>query len=210
MNPLIIYLEPKSGLSEVKRELKKIPCDIICLKYMKYPDVYKVALRTVKSHSEYTHIVWVQNDIIFNKEAFFKLCKGIKSIEGSILGASMNIDLSHHGLKKCAYTTEPFLFNETNGFIDKDPPYRDKGIDRGIIPIFHNGGVFICTREFYLRFPLRGFKETGYNADLVHGIEINANQEKYYLDTSIHLKHLRYQGKMQVGKKPIEVEFIEF
>ena len=200
MKILLIHLKPKDGLYEVDEALAKIKCDRLTLKYFPYPHPYKIALATIKEHKEYSHIVWVQNDIILTKEVFDKLVLQIESKKLSILGASMNVDLSPDGKEKCAYTTKPF-----EGF---KPPYVKLGDNMGIIKVFHNGGVFIATREFYIKFPLKGNGKSGYNADIVQGREIYDAGENYYLDTSLNLLHLRFMGTMEVNRKPPGIEFV--
>lgn len=207
MNVLIVYLQPKDGLEKIREELRKIPCDKIILKYFPYPDVYRIALQAIRANTKYSHILWLQNDILLTKEDYFKMCESLNTSGGAILGASMNVDLSPKGLELCAFTDEPFIFSERGGFILDDPPYVKKGKHNGIITVFHNGGPFICSREFYLKYPLKGFENTGYNADLCHGIELASNEIKYFLDTNINLKHFRYAGKMMVGRKEPKIEY---
>lgn len=210
MNPLIIYLQPKDGLKEVEDELKKIQCDILKLKYFPYPEVYRIALTTIKAHPEYDFIVWVQNDIVLTCTGFEQLKRGLESTQAAILGAVMNVDLSPKGINLLAYTVDTFVFEKNQiGFISKDPPYVKKGRFEGLTKVFHNGGVFITSREFYLKFPLTGMGKGGYNADIKQGLEIHKAGFNYWVDNNINLKHLRYQGKMQVGRKIPQVEFIK-
>jgi len=185
----------------VDEELAKIKCDKLVLKYFRYPDPYRIALRTIIEHSEYSHLFWLQNDIILTKTAFEKMALEIESRELPILGASINVDLSAFGKTKCAFTTVPF--EGTN------PPYTDKGVNKGTIKVFHNGGVFIAKREFYIKFPLKGMGKAGYNADILQGREIWESEFDYYLNADIHLTHLRFMGSMQVGIKEPEIEFIK-
>ena len=210
MNPLLIYLQPKDGLTEVEKELKKIPCDVLRLKYFRYPDVYRIAHKTISNHPEYDYIIWLQNDIILKKEDYFNLCEGIKSTGGAILGASMNVDLSPKGLNLCAYTKDEFYTPGAWYYDVTPPPFVPKDEDKGIIKVFHNGSVFIAERDLLVHHPLRGMGKGGKNADILHGWELRNNGINYYLDTRIHLKHLRYQGEMMVGKKPPEVEFVRY
>ena len=210
MNPLLIYLKPKDGLNEVEKELKKIPCDRLTLKYFRYPNVYRIAHKTITNHPEYDYIIWLQNDIILKREDYFKLCEGIKETGGAILGASMNVDLSPKGLNLCAYSKKEFYSPGSYKYAKNEPPYVPKGEDKGIIKVFHNGGVFIAERDLLVQHPLRGMGKSGFNADILHGWELRNNGINYYLDTRIHLKHLRYQGDMMVGKKPPEVEIVRY
>ena len=211
MRCLLIYLKPKDELYEVDEALKEIPCDKLILKYFPYPTVYKIAMKTIKEHEEYSHIIWIQNDIVFTKEAFNRLTRGVQRNSLTILGASMNVDLSPNGLSKCAFTTKKFDFDSGYmGFIGSKIPYAKHGEYTGIIRVYHNGGPFIAEREFFLKFPLRGFGKSGYNADIEQGQNIYREGFDYFLDADLHLKHLRYLGTMQVGKKEPKVEFIKY
>lgn len=201
MKILLIYLKPKDGLEKVDEELAKIKCDKLILKYFPYPTVYRIALRTIIEHSEYSHLFWMQNDIVLTKEIYEKMALEIESRELPILGASMNVDLSPDGKAKSAYTTRPFEGNK--------PPYVRIGENMGLIKVFHNGGVFIAKREFFIRFPLKGMGKAGYNADILQGREIWESEFDYYLNADIHLTHLRFMGSMQVGIKEPEIEFIK-
>lgn len=205
MNVLLIYLQPKDGLDEVRKSIENIPCDKLILKYFPYPMVYKVALDTIKKHPEYTHIIWLQNDIVFNIEAFETMCTQIKSTGDSILGVSMNVDLSPKGMKLCAFSVKKFEYS-----VCSEMPFEPMGKHKGIIKVFHNGGPFIASREFYIKYPLRGMDKSGYNADFIHGLELHLRRIPYFLNTDIHLKHLRYKGDMMVGKKEPEVEIVRY
>lgn len=200
MNPLLVYLKPKDGLFEVDEAINDIPCDKLRLCYFPYPQVYRIAYDFIASKPEYTHIIWIQNDIVFTKNDYFDLCRAAGSYP--IIGISMNVDDSPEGSQLCAFTEKPFYFDEVNGFIKTRIPYSKR--KKGIIKVFHNGGPFISTRKFYLEHPLKGFGKHGYNADLAHGCELHQSGYIYYLNADIHVKHLRYQGDMMVGrKKPI-------
>lgn len=205
MNPLVIYLQPKDGLGHIRNQLLNVPCDKLILKYYPYPDVYNIALKTIKEHPEYSHIIWVQNDINFNKDAYFKLIKGLAAWKLEILGASMNVDLSPRGMKFLAYSVQPFEIHPTSHI-----PFTEKGRHKGLVKVFHNGGVFACTREFYLKFPLTGKGKAGYNADIQHGQDIRDAGIKYFVDNEIFLKHERYMGINKVGVKEPEVEVIRY
>ena len=211
MKTLIVYLKPKDDLDQVENQLNKIPCDKLILSYFPYPQVYKEALKQIKKLTDYEFIVWVQNDIVLTCTGFEQLRRGIVSTQAAILGAVMNVDLSPKGLKLLAYTVETFVIDKNRiGFISKDPPYVRKGQYEGLTKVFHNGGVFICKREFYLKHPLTGMGTGGYNADLKHGLEIHNAGFNYWVDNNIILKHLRYAGKMQVHKKNPKVELIKY
>ena len=202
---MIIYLQPKDGLDKIKEELLKIPCDKLILKYIKYPEVYRIAQKTIESHPEYDSIIWVQNDIIFTVNDYEKLCKSFKVWKLDILGCSMNVDLSVDGLDLCAFTVDKFTVSPGMSI-----PWVKLNQFAGLVKVFHNGSVFIARREFLMAFPLTGIGKAGYNADIKHGTEIAAAGINYYVDTSIRLKHLRYQGINKVGKKLPGIEFIEY
>jgi GT2 family glycosyltransferase len=209
MNPLIIYLQPKDGLGHIRNKLLNIPCDKLILKYFPYPDVYQIARKSIEKHPEYDIIVWLQNDINFDKQAFFKLIQGLKNWKLDILGCSMNVDLTPHGLQHCAFTVKKFE-HEVKGLVNNEPPFVKKGTFRGLVKVYHNGGVFACTREFYLKFPLTGMGKGGYNADIDMGRRIWNAGINYFVDSEIHLKHERYAGTMQVGKKTPESQVIRW
>lgn len=202
MKPVIIYLKPKDGVLQVEEALKEIDCPKLFLKYIPYPAVYKIALDWIKGHPEFDYIIWVQNDIVFNKAAFEHLTKGIESSRVEILGLAMNVDLTPKGLDLLAYTTKPFSLEKP-----VNPEYTKRGTHKGIIRVFHNGGVFICKRDFYLQFPLKGVGRDGFNADALHGTEIRELNQSYWLDSSYILQHRRYEGSMQVHKKAMEINF---
>ena len=212
MKVLLVYLQPKDGLDEVTDNLKEIPCDKLILKYFPYPMVYQIANKTILEHPEYTHILWLQNDIVLTVKDFNKMLSSHQSardaFNSQILGVSMNVDLSPRGMEEAAYTTKPF-HKSGDSFLQTIIPWEKKQ-DRGIIKVFHNGGPFIAERPFYLMYPLTGYGKTGYNADILQGMKIHEDKIPYYLDTSIHLKHLRFQGKMMIGKKPMEVQIVRY
>jgi len=105
MKILLVYLQPKD-IIEVLEPLKEIECDKLFLRYIPYPDVYRVAFNFIKEHSEYTHIFWLQNDIILTKNDFENCCEIFFRNNFRILGLSMNVDLKNPNLM--AYTTKHF------------------------------------------------------------------------------------------------------
>jgi len=104
---LLIYLQPKD-LDEVLEPLKEIECDKLFLRYIPYPIVYQIALDFIRKHIEYTHIFWLQNDIILTKKDFENCIWKLVKNNLRILGLSMNVDLKNPNLM--AYTTEHFKY----------------------------------------------------------------------------------------------------
>lgn len=200
---LLVYLQPKD-IKEVLEPLKEIPCDKLYLKYTPYPVVYQLAYDFIRDHPEYTHIFWLQNDIILNKQVFAAICYEFASLPDiDILGVSMNVDLGENR-NRCAFTTAPI--SRKNLKID----WPIRGFFEGIIKVYHNGGPFLIKRPLYMIFPLRGEERTGINADVLHGEALWNEKIPYYLDTRIHLKHLRYQGEMMIHKKESALEFVRW
>ncbi len=203
MKILLIYLQPKD-IPEVLEPLKEIPCDKLYLKYYSYPGVYQEAFLFIKRHTEYTHIFWLQNDIILTKKDFANAKSRLLNNNLDLIGLGMNVDMSG-GRYKCAYTIEPF---EIHKF--KKVEWALMNQYHGIKNVFHNGGPFLITRTLYLRFPLHGDTITGFNADMNFGLELWKENIPYPLDTNINLLHLRYIGEMQVGKKVPSMEYVRF
>jgi len=201
MKILLVYLQPKD-LPEVLEPLADIFCDKLFLRYFRYPRVYEVANDFIKLHSEYTHIFWLQNDIVLNPIDFESCIQKLIQYDFAILGLSMNVDLLEHR-DKLAYTVKPF-----NTKTYEDFKWAKKGEHIGIIKVFHNGGPFLIERNLYLKFPLIGEEITGFNADIVLGKQLWDNSINYYLDSEANLNHLRHVGKMQVNLKRPHTEFI--
>jgi len=200
---LLVYLQPKD-IPEVLEPLKEIPSDKLYLKYYPYPLVYHEALVFIQRHSEYTHILWLQNDIVLTKKDFAKAKSQLLNYNLDLIGLSMNVDMSG-GRYKCAYTIEPFKIHKT-----KKIEWALFGQYHGIKNVFHNGGPFLIDRKLYLRFPLHGDETTGFNADMNMGLELWRENIPYPLDTNINLLHLRYIGLMQVGNKEPITEYIRY
>jgi len=203
MKILLVYLQPKD-LPEVLEPLKEIFCDKLYLKYMKYPDVYFAAYDFIRLHKEYSHIFWLQNDIVLTPQAFGLCIKKLIDNEFIILGLSMNVGLAGNQKSLSAYTTEPFDILHDRKKIE----WAKKGEHIGIIEVFHNGGPFLIERKLFLQFPLHGDLETGFNADMHQGSELWHCNINYPLDSEADLKHLRYVGKMQVNLKKPHTEYI--
>jgi len=202
MKILLVYLQPKD-IQEVLEPLDDIFCDKLYLKYIKYPDVYEIANDFIKRHSEYTHIFWLQNDIVLNPSDFESCVQKLIHYDFQLLGLSMNVDLSGLGKHLKAFTIEPFEIHNYKR-VEWARAYQYKGI----VNVFHNGGPFLIERTLYLKFPLHGDKVTGFNADMHFGLELWGENIKYPLDTKANLKHLRYVGKMQVNLKRPHTEYI--
>jgi len=204
MKILLVYLQPKD-IPEVLEPLKEIPCDKLYLKYYPYPSVYQEAFLFIQRHSEYTHILWLQNDIVLTKKDFAKAKSQLLNSNLDLIGLSMNVDMSG-GRYKCAYTIEPFGIHYNHQSFE----WALFGQYHGLKNVFHNGGPFLILRKLYLRFPLHGDKGTGFNADLHMGFELWRENIPYPLDTNINLLHLRYIGVMQVGTKEPITEYIRY
>lgn len=196
-----MYLQPKN-LPEVLEPLSKIPVDKLYLRYFPYPVVYQLAYDFIRDHPEYTHIFWLQNDIILHNEDFVKMCYTLGSNpDFDILGCTMNVDLDKHD-HNLAFTTTPFDITSK-----KEIDWPVRGFYQGMVKVFHNGGPFLIKRELYLIFPLRGEKKTGLNADIYFGKSLYDEGIPYFVDTGIELKHLRYKGEMLVNRKEPQMEF---
>ena len=203
MKILLVYLQPKD-IPEVLEPLEDIFCDKLYLKYIPYPDVYFQAYDFIKLHSEYTHIFWLQNDIVLTPLAFGLCVAKFKVNNLKLLGLSMNVGLSGNEKFYDAYTIEPFALHYNHTSIE----WAKKGQYKGIKNVFHNGGPFLIERKLYLKFPLHGEVGTGFNADMHFGFELWRENILYPIDTEANLKHLRYVGKMQVNLKTPHTEFI--
>lgn len=204
MKPLLIYLKPKDDLPLVDEAIKSIPCEKLILKYLPYPTVYTVALRAIQMNEKFTHIIWVQNDIIFGKKDYDRLVSQFKKLDLQTLGCVMNVSLTEKDRGLLAYTMHNFELTPTGAI-----PWMQRGYYKGVIRCFHNGSVFMCTREHYLKHPLTGRGKAGYNADYILGKELYDANIPNWIDTDIELKHLRFEGTMQVGKKTPEVEWVK-
>lgn len=202
MKILLVYLQPKD-IPQILEPLKRIPCDKLYLKYIPYPFVYRAAYNFIQAHSEYTHIFWLQNDIMLSLEQFEACIKKLIENNLSLLGLSMNVDGSRDGRNLLAFTTKPFDIQKK-----KKIDWAKRGEYSGLIKVFHNGGPFLIERMLYLHYPLHGDTKTGFNADIYHGLELNWDNIEYYLDSKANLNHLRYIEKMQVGRKQAITEFV--
>ena len=201
MRVLYIHFQPKD-LPEVLEPLEKINCDKLYLRYVKYPDVHKIAMDTIKKHPEYSHIFWSSGDAVIIKEDFERLYRIVEKNNYSVLGMACNVDLTKKGMGWIAASFKKIPL----GFENVD--WIEKNEVKGIIQVQYSGCPMLIKREILVKYPLLGEKRTGFNTDLIFCHHLLENKIPILVDTSFNILHLRFKGEMQVGKKAPEIQFI--
>jgi len=81
-----------SDYPEIKKELKKIPCDKFFVNYMNYPLPHELARRFFLDREEYTHLIIQAHDVKATVKNYNQLIEEIKRNDFDILAAVCNVE----------------------------------------------------------------------------------------------------------------------
>jgi len=188
-------------IQEVVENNDKLDIDQLVFKYIPYP-VPNQLLDTLKKEGlfdDYDYIILTSPDLVVKEENLEQLIHDVETTDSAVMTGVCNVDLD---MNKNNYAS---CIKKVNG-----RRYVWVGMDdniSGIHEVKFNGMVLMAIRidlfntyKFY----------TGLNDDptdlkfcrwcITKGIPIMCNFDNY-------MKHLRYVGKLQVGKKTPEVWF---
>lgn len=209
IKPLLVYLQPKD-LPEVLIPLSKIPIDKLYIKYHTEKQAFQRLHLFIDFHwKEYTHLVLFENDIIVRPDDFRQLICDIEEYPFlDIISGVMNVDMDENKDYLACTTDLPNLqYPRVMHWIPKE------NMSIGIHRIRHAGFslVAIKTKMLFHNWILKGFDkntEGDIDADLYFSHECAKANIPMYVDSRICLTHLRYKGKMMVGIKEPEMEFV--
>ena len=196
-----MYLQPKD-IPEVLNPLNEIKESKLFLKYMPYPDVYRVAMAQIELHPEFDVIFWHQNDTIITNELFQQMKKDFIESKLDFLAFNCNVDLTDYGMSHGAYSMRE-VSTPHYGNIDWVP----MGEHKGIIEVQHSGCPFMISRKLLLQCPLKGEPITGINADVIHCLDLKSMGVPVMLHADYRILHLRYRGEMLVGHRTSVIEW---
>lgn len=203
--------------------LKQIPADQLHVNYYPYPENYKVIEEFFESHKEYTHILYVAPDVVLERHGWDCLVKYIKDNDPLVYGPCCNVDTAEYEDCLACCLVLPTLEYETRKYKWLKESQRKDAISRGhdIIEVKFNANLAFIRRDIkdsikYMSIPYetdeRPINESrgGYACDLAFCHSLASRDISPLVDLRIKLKHLRYCGELQVGKKPKNLQFFKY
>ena len=222
-NPLIGFWHAVD-LDEVKDGLNSIPCDKVQASYFPYPFPHRIIEKFFRDNTEYTHLIMIPNDLVYNNSNFERTKEIILKHDYPVLCGLCNVDLKEHKdqwnvcqkLPELPYTQRRYrwLANSTR------KAYINLGLR--LIPVKFAGYPATCIRRDVLdKIRLNIFPEDkkvnelpiweskgGFSNDLMTCHNLNDVNISIMCDLENTMLHFRYTGKSQIGIKPEKVKFI--
>lgn len=222
-NPLIGYYHAVD-LDPVIEGLNEIDADKLQVSYFKYPYPHRIIEDYFLTHKQYTHLIMIPNDLVYNNSNFQRTKDAIEKHDYPVLSGLCNVDLKTHKtdynvcfkLPDLAYVNRRYrwLANST----------RMELIRRGarFVKVMFAGYPAICIRRDVLdKVRLNFLNDTiknnslpiwesrgGFANDLIFCHNINDKGIELICDLKNTMLHFRYEGKSQIGIKEYKVKFI--
>ena len=222
-NPLIGYWH-SVDLQQVKDGLNSIPCDKVQVSYYDYPYPHRLVEKYFREHKEYTHLILVPNDLVYDVTNFEKTKKAILENDYPVLCGLCNVDLKQYKdfwnvvlkLPELSYierryrwlaesTRQALLLHGSHFILVGFAGFPATCVRRDVfdsvkINIFNDD---IKTKEA----PIWETKG-GYSNDLIFCHNLHDVGIPTICDLENTMLHFRYTGEKQNGKKPAKVTFI--
>jgi len=222
VNPLVVFGNAYDCEPAVKA-FNDLPCDKLQLDYIKYPDNYLEAQVFFLEHKEYTHFVYLAPDLVVSKTQFDELKKQVEINDFDVYGPVCNVDKGKYSdkLACCIKLPKlPYEFRRYRWMAESQRQwFLSNGIQRHVVKFNALAFCFI-KREILEEYNFttlpyetdeRPIWETsgGYACDLAFCHYCDFMKINVLVDLRIKCDHLRYAGKVQVGKKPPKITFIK-
>ncbi len=222
-NPLIGYYHAVD-LDEVKDGLNEIYADKLQVSYFSYPFPHRIIEKFFNDNQDYTHLIMIPNDLVYNNENFQRTKEAIEKFDYPVLSGLCNVDLTQHktDYNVCFKLPELAYINRRYRWLADST--RKELLRRGsrFVNVKFAGYPAICIRrdvieKVRLNFLNRTIEtnelpiwETrgGFANDLIFCHNINDVGIPLICDIENTMLHFRYTGKSQIGVKPEKVKFI--
>ena len=222
-NPIIGYYHAVD-LPEVIDGLNSIPCDKLQVSYFKYPYPHRIIEDWFYTHKEYTHLIMIPNDLVYNNENFQRTKEAIEKYDYPVLSGLCNVDLKQHKTDYNVCFKLPELLYTQRRYRWLADSTRKELINRGVrfVNVGFAGYPAICIRRDVLeKTKLNHLNDKiktkelpiwesrgGFANDLIFAHNLKMIDIPIICDLENTMLHFRYSGQSQIGIKPYKVKFI--
>ncbi len=223
INPLVCFgnaLDCKEAI----QSFDDLPCDKLRMDYTKYPYNYRIAQKYFLEHKEYTHFIYMAPDMVISVSQFEELEKRVLTNDYDVYGGVCNVDMGKYSEHLACCIKLPKLPYELRRYRWVSESQRQWFMNSGInkLRVKFNALAFcFIKREILEKYEFttvpyetdeRPIWESrgGYACDLAFAHYCDFSKIDILVDLQIKLKHLRYSGKNQVGKKDSKITFIPY
>ena len=221
--PIIAYYHAVD-LPEVIDGLNTIYNEKLVVSYFKYPYPHRIIEDWFYTHQDYTHLIMIPNDLVYNMDNFEKTKEIILKHNYPVLSGICNVDLKEYKDKwnVCqSLPALPYIHRRYRWLADST---RKALMNAGLrlLPVDFAGYPALCIRRDVLslvkinklnntiktkELPIWEAKG-GYSNDLIFCHNLYDTGISIICDLENTMLHFRYTGKSQVGIKPEKVKFI--
>ena len=222
-NPLIGFWHAVD-LEQVKDGLNTIPCDKFQVSYFPYPFPHRIIEKFFKDNSQYSHLIMIPNDLVYNNENFQRTKEIILKHDYPVLTGLCNVDLKEHKSEWNVCQKLPELLYTRRRYRWLADSTRKALMNLGLrlLPVKFAGYPAICIRRDVLELVrLNHLNNTiktkelpiwesrgGFANDLIFCHNVHEKNISIICDLENTMLHFRYGGKSQIGIKPEKVKFI--
>lgn len=218
VNPLVVWWNPKD-IPEVRKGIDELPCDKLFMNYFPYPYNYTLSRKFFLEHTEYTHYVALPNDLVPTKEIYDKLVARLEKEDYPVLSGVCNVDMDQHKdwvnvclrLPKIPYNQRIYRWlaeSQRLNLLSRNIELLDVGF-AGFPFMFIRRDIiqkipFAWTPEETEQRPIWEVVE-GWSGDLAFCTSCDYYKIPIKADLTCLMQHLRFHGKMLVGKTDPEI-----
>lgn len=222
-NPLIGYYHAVD-LDQVKDGLNTINEDKLQVSYFPYPYPHRIIEDYFNTHLEYTHLIMIPNDLVYDDKSFQKTKEAIEKYDYPILSGLCNVDLKEHkdSWNVCFKLPELSYLNRRYRWLAESTRKELLNRNSRFVKVMFAGYPAICIKRNVIESVRLNFlndtiktnelpiweSKGGFANDLIFCHNVNDKNIEIICDLENTLLHFRYEGQSQIGIKPYKVKFI--
>jgi hypothetical protein len=206
MSKILLFRgSPRSNIPEVEEWNIKLPCDVLCVRYMAEIPAYWWARDYFLTHG-YDYLAIATDDIVVKPEHIEQLQEDVDGNDFEVISGYMNVDENHwpNGYMNISYdlALQDRKLRYYNWILPGDLPESD------IFRVkFAGFGLTAIRRDIMelLQFAGDGYykghgMKFGASLDLVFAWDCHDHKIPIYCDKRIKMQHLRTHGQHQIGQ----------
>ena len=222
--PLIGYWH-SVDLVQVKEALDEIPCDKIQVSYFDYPYPQRKVLEYFKENPEYTHLILIPNDLVYNLRNFTMTERAVRELDPPVLCGLCNVDLGQYKdfWNVCPKLPTLEFTQRRYRWMAESQRLHHLNLGFRFIPVKFAGFPAMCVRrDVFDKCKINEFNESiktkevpiwesqlGYANDLMFCHNLSDLEITIVCDLENTMLHLRFQGEKQNGKKQPNVHLVK-
>ena len=222
-NPLIGYWH-SVDLQQVKDGLNSIPCDKYQVSYFDYPHPHRKVEAYFREHKQYTHLILIPNDLVYDITNFEKTKKVILEMDYPVLCGLCNVDLGKHKdfYNVCFKLPELPYVNRRYRWLAESQRKELLSKNHRFVKVGFAGFPATCVRrDVFDKVKINIFNDNlktdevpiweskgGYSNDLIFCHNLQDVGIETICDLENTMLHFRYTGQKQNGIKEAKERFI--